>query len=87
VPEPTLREQYGQALYRWGLLDEVNDPAAAEEFAVTDLLSIRDAELEQLRATVARVRQALVDADWGGPDRDDVITEIRAALDQPGATA
>ncbi|MFF1834168.1 hypothetical protein ACFVXE_08175 [Streptomyces sp. NPDC058231] len=35
-----LREQYGQVLRRWGLLDEVNDPQATEEFAVTDLLAV-----------------------------------------------
>ncbi|MFF1834875.1 hypothetical protein ACFVXE_11810 [Streptomyces sp. NPDC058231] len=35
-----LREQYGQVLRRWGLLDEVNDPQAAERFAVTDLLAV-----------------------------------------------
>ncbi|MEV6081814.1 hypothetical protein AB0L80_43125 [Streptomyces sp. NPDC052069] len=34
-------------------------------------------------AALARVRAALNDADWGGPDRHDVITEIRTALDQP----
>ncbi|MER6103599.1 hypothetical protein ABT115_15075 [Streptomyces sp. NPDC001832] len=37
-----LREQYGQVLRRWGLLDEVNDPQAAEEFAVTDLLAVTE---------------------------------------------
>ncbi|MEU9470470.1 hypothetical protein AB0D78_28400 [Streptomyces avermitilis] len=42
-------ERYGQVLRRWGLLDEVNDPKAAEEFAVTDLLAIADAEQAELR--------------------------------------
>lgn len=37
----------------------------------------------QAEAAVARVRAALDAADWGGPDRGDVIAEIRAALDQP----
>lgn len=37
-----LREQYGQVLRRWGLLDEVNDPQATEEFAVTDLLAVTE---------------------------------------------
>ncbi|MFI8865319.1 hypothetical protein ACIGNW_00150 [Streptomyces sp. NPDC053707] len=46
-----------------------------------------EARVTELEAEVARVRQALIDADWGGPDRDDVITEIRAALDAPPATA
>lgn len=34
-------------------------------------------------ATVARVGAALDDAEWGGPDRHDVIAEIRAALAEP----
>ncbi|TXS34506.1 hypothetical protein [Streptomyces sp. OR43] len=40
TPTTELREQLGQVLRRWGLLDEVNDPAAAEEFAVTDLMAV-----------------------------------------------
>lgn len=49
--QPTNRaEQYGQVLRRWGLLDEVNDPKATEEFAVTDLLAIADAERASLTA-------------------------------------
>lgn len=39
------RQRYGQALHRWGLLDEVNDPAATEAFAVTDLLAVADEEI------------------------------------------
>lgn len=35
-----LRRRFGEVLRRWGLLDEVNDPKAAEEFAVTDLLAV-----------------------------------------------
>lgn len=37
---PELREQLGQALRHWGLLDEVNDPQATEDYAVTDLLAV-----------------------------------------------
>jgi len=39
-PQVDLRRQYGEVLRRWGLLDEVNDPKATEEYAVTDLLAI-----------------------------------------------
>jgi hypothetical protein len=35
-----LRAQFGAVLRRWGLLDEVNDPAATEAFVVTDLMSV-----------------------------------------------
>lgn len=54
TPAAERREQYGQVLRRWGLLDEVNDPKAAEEFAVTDLLAIVDAE----RAAVEQPAEA-----------------------------
>lgn len=40
TPTTELRAQIGQALRRWGLFDEVNDPAATEEFAVTDLMAV-----------------------------------------------
>jgi hypothetical protein len=43
-----------------------------------------DALYEQLaaaEAAIARVRKALTESEWGGPERHDVITEIRAALD------
>jgi hypothetical protein len=53
VPAPTDRavraQRYGQALRRWGLLDEVNNPKDAEDFAVVDLLAIADAEQAELR--------------------------------------
>ena len=35
-----LRAQLGAMLRRWGLLDEVNDPAATEAFVVTDLMAV-----------------------------------------------
>lgn len=40
VDRAALRQQFGEVLRRWGLLDEVNDPKAAEEFAVTGLLAV-----------------------------------------------
>ncbi len=40
--------------------------------------------LAEAEATIGRVRAALDDADWGGPERGEVIAEIRATLDQPG---
>ena len=32
------------------------------------------------KAFVARVEKALDDADWGGPDRGDAVTEIRESI-------
>lgn len=46
----TLR--FGEVLSRWGLLDEVNDPKATMEFAVTDLLAVLPAPAD--RAAVLR---------------------------------
>lgn len=50
--------------------------------------SINDDELDSLyerleaaETAAARVGAALDDAEWGGPDRHDVIAEIRAALE------
>lgn len=34
-----------------------------------------------------RLNKVLHDADWGGPDRGDVITEVRTAFDLPEETA
>lgn len=44
VDDPTLGRQFGEVLRRWGLLDEVNDPKATEEFVVNDLLARVNAE-------------------------------------------
>lgn len=38
---------------------------------------------EKAASAITRVRAALDAAEWGGPDREDVITEIRAALTEP----
>lgn len=38
---------------------------------------------ERAEAALTRIRAALNDAEWGGPDRADVISEIRTALDEP----
>lgn len=40
---------------------------------------------EKAEAAVTRVGAALDAAEWGGPDRHDVIVEIRAALVEPKA--
>ncbi|MEU9640908.1 hypothetical protein [Streptomyces sp. NPDC048188] len=55
----TRRKQYGDVIRRWGLLDEVNDPKATEDFVVTDLLSLVDAEQA---AEVTRLRGELAKA-------------------------
>ena len=52
--------QYGQVLRRWGLLDEVNDPKATEEFAVTDLLTLVDVERAGVLREVAGMFEAEV---------------------------
>lgn len=44
---------------------------------------VLEAARDHAEATLARVRKALDDAAWGGPDRSDVIDEIRAALAEP----
>lgn len=53
-----LRREFGKVLRRWGLLDEVNDPAAAEEFAVTDLLSVLPAPTDRAAAVQPADRRA-----------------------------
>lgn len=45
------------------------------------------ARAERAEAANARVRQALDDESYGGPERDDVITAICTALDEPGPAA
>ncbi|MFH8619181.1 hypothetical protein ACH4E8_29525 [Streptomyces sp. NPDC017979] len=40
------------------------------------------ARAEAAEAAIKRVHAALADADWGGPERADVISELRAALDE-----
>jgi hypothetical protein len=54
------RARYGEVLRRWGLLDEVNNPKGAEEFAVTDLLALVDAEQAEAKE---RYREGLRRAD------------------------
>lgn len=39
--------------------------------------------LQRAEATLERVRKALDDESYGAPEREDVITAIRAALDDP----
>ncbi|MFJ4787624.1 hypothetical protein [Streptomyces sp. NPDC088794] len=59
-----LRRQFGEVLRRWGLLDEVNDPTATEEFAFTDLLSVLPATDRATVYTEVADRLA-VDAEQG----------------------
>lgn len=93
-PEVDLRVQYTAAII--GALDDYDelnriDIRADAVTALADaVLAVRDRDMEataaaatEAQAAVQRVRTALDDAEWGGPDRADVITEIRAALDQP----
>jgi hypothetical protein len=46
-------------------------------------LHTKAAAAARAAAAFARVSAALDGADWGGPDRHDVIVEIRAALAEP----
>lgn len=54
------RRRYGDVLRRWGLLDEVNNPQDTEEFFVTDLLAIADAEQQPAAVPSAPADRAAV---------------------------
>jgi len=87
-----LRRRFGEVLRRWGLLDEVNDPKATEEFAVTDLLAVLPEPVDPaavLRDAADRYDQLLADmsADTGKDPRywagvQHVATGLRRMADE-----
>lgn len=81
TPAPDgLRQQYADALRRWGLLDEVNDPEATAAFVTTDLMAVRDRELEGLRDE----RDLHLAAFWQAvKQRDRALAQ--SAIDRPAA--
>jgi hypothetical protein len=80
----TRRKQYGDVIRRWGLLDEVNDPKATEDFVITDLLSLVDAEqaaeVTRLRGELAKALER--NAAERCADRTAVLREAADAAEQ-----